>query len=39
MYTARAHRAGQDEYVRAVTSVYRETRDGWKLVIHQPTPL
>ena len=39
VYTARAHRAGQDEYVAAMTSVYRETRDGWKLVIHQQTPL
>jgi hypothetical protein len=39
VYTARAHRAGQDEYVAAITSVYRETRDGWKLVIHQQTPL
>lgn len=39
VYTARAYRAGQDEYVAAMTSVYRETRDGWKLVIHQQTPL
>jgi ketosteroid isomerase-like protein len=39
VYTARAHRTGQDEYVAAMTSVYRETRDGWKLVIHQQTPL
>jgi ketosteroid isomerase-like protein len=34
VYTARAHRAGEDEYVAAMTSVYRETGDGWKLVIH-----
>jgi hypothetical protein len=39
VYTARARRAGQDEYVAAMTSVYRATRDGWKLVIHQQTPL
>jgi ketosteroid isomerase-like protein len=39
VYTARAHRAGEDEYVAAMTSVYRETGDGWKLVIHQQTPL
>lgn len=39
VYTARAHRSGQDEYVAAMTSVYRKTRDGWKLVIHQQTPL
>lgn len=39
VYTARAHRAGQDEYVAAMTSVYRETRDGWELVLHQQTPL
>jgi hypothetical protein len=39
VYTARAHRAGQDEYVAGMTSVYRRTGDGWKLVIHQQTPL
>jgi hypothetical protein len=35
VYPARAHRAGQDEYVAAMTSVYRETRDAWRLLIHQ----
>jgi ketosteroid isomerase-like protein len=39
VYTAHAHRAGQDEYVAAMTSVYRHDADGWKLVIHQQTPL
>jgi len=39
VYTARAHRPGQDEYVAGMTSVYRRTGDGWKLVIHQQTPL
>ena len=39
VYTARARRAGQDEYVAAMTSVYRETPRGWELVIHQQTPL
>ena len=39
VYTARARRAGQDEYVAAMTSVYRRDGDGWKLVIHQQTPL
>lgn len=39
VYTARAQRADQDEYVAAMTSVYRQTSEGWKLVIHQQTPL
>ena len=39
VYTARAQRAGQDEYVAAMTSVYRRVGDGWELVIHQQTPL
>jgi ketosteroid isomerase-like protein len=39
VYTARAHRAGHDEYVAAMTSVYRKTGSGWKLVVHQQTPL
>ncbi len=39
VYTARARRAGQEEYVAAMTSVYRRTGDGWDLVIHQQTPL
>jgi ketosteroid isomerase-like protein len=39
VYTAHARRAGQDEYVAAITSVYRRDDDGWKLVIHQQTPL
>lgn len=39
VYTARARRAGQEEYVAAMTSVYRRDDDGWKLVIHQQTPL
>jgi hypothetical protein len=38
VYTAHARRAGQDEYVAAMTSVYRRVGDGWKLVIHQQTP-
>jgi hypothetical protein len=39
VYTARATRAGQDEYVAAMTSVYRRAENGWELVIHQQTPL
>jgi predicted GH43/DUF377 family glycosyl hydrolase len=39
VYTAHAQRAGQDEYVAAMTSVYRHTDEGWQLVIHQQTPL
>ena len=39
VYTARARRAGQDEYVAAMTSVYRRADEGWQLVIHQQTPL
>jgi hypothetical protein len=39
IYTAHAHRPRQDEYVAAMTSVYRRADDGWKLVIHQQTPL
>ena len=39
VYTARARRAGQDEYVAAMTSVYRRRGSGWVLVIHQQTPL
>ena len=39
VYTAHARRAGQDEYIAAMTSVYRRADDGWKLVIHQQTPL
>ena len=38
VYTAHARRTGQDEYVAAMTSVYRRVDDGWKLVIHQQTP-
>jgi ketosteroid isomerase-like protein len=38
-YTAGARRAGEDEYVAAMTSVYRRDDEGWKLVIHQQTPL
>jgi predicted GH43/DUF377 family glycosyl hydrolase len=38
VYTARARRAGQDEYVAAMTSVRRDGQ-GWKLVIHQQTPV
>jgi hypothetical protein len=39
VYTARARRPAQDEYVAAMTSVYRRVDDGWQLVIHQQTPL
>ncbi len=39
VYTARATRDGVGTYVAAVTSVYRRTPDGWKLVVHQQTPL
>lgn len=39
VYTARAKRAGQGEYVAAMTTVYRRDGDTWKLVIHQQTPL
>jgi ketosteroid isomerase-like protein len=39
VYTARAKRAGQDEYVAAMTTVYRRDGDDWKLVVHQQTPL
>ena len=39
VYTAHARRAGQDEYVAAMTSVYRQTDDGLKLVVHQQTPI
>ena len=39
VYTARARRVGQDEYVAAMSSVYRRAADGWELVIHQQTPL
>jgi hypothetical protein len=38
VYTAHARRAGQEEYVAAMTSVYRRAFDGWTLVIHQQTP-
>jgi hypothetical protein len=38
VYTAHARREGQDEYVAAMTSVYRRADGGWKLVIHQQTP-
>lgn len=38
VYTAHARRAGQDEYVAAMTSVYRRADNSWKLVIHQQTP-
>jgi ketosteroid isomerase-like protein len=39
VYTAHAQRRGQDEYVAAMTSVYRRAVDRWELVIHQQTPL
>lgn len=39
VYTARAQRAGQDEYRAAMTTVYRRRDDGWELVLHQQTPL
>jgi ketosteroid isomerase-like protein len=39
VYKAHAKRAGQEEYVAAMTSVYRRDDSGWKLVIHQQTPL
>jgi hypothetical protein len=39
VYTARARRAGQAEYVAVITSVYRYADGGWTLVIHQQTPL
>ncbi len=39
VYTAHAQRAGHEEYVAAMTSVYRLADDGWRLVIHQQTPL
>jgi hypothetical protein len=39
VYIAHAQRSGQDEYIAAMTSVYRRTDVGWKLVIHQQTPL
>jgi hypothetical protein len=39
VYTARARRVGQDEYIAAMTSVYRRADEGWQLVIHQQTPL
>ena len=39
VYTARARREGEEEYVAAMTSVYRRDDGGWKLVIHQQTPL
>jgi hypothetical protein len=38
-YTSHARRAGKDEYVAAITSVYRRTDEGWQLVVHQQTPL
>jgi hypothetical protein len=38
VYTARARREGEEEYVAAMTSVYRRADGGWKLVIHQQTP-
>lgn len=39
IYKARARRSGRDEYVAAITSVYRREGAQWKLVIHQQTPL
>lgn len=39
VYEARAHRSDQPEHHAAITSVYRREADGWKLVIHQQTPL
>jgi ketosteroid isomerase-like protein len=38
VYTARASREGT-EYRAGVTSVYRRDADGWRLVVHQQTPL
>jgi hypothetical protein len=38
-YTSHACREGEDEYVAAITSVYRRTDEGWHLVMHQQTPL
>jgi hypothetical protein len=39
VYTARGTREGDDEYLAAMTSVYRRTGDSWELVINQQTPL
>jgi ketosteroid isomerase-like protein len=39
VYTARGERSGREPYVAAITSVYRREGDGWKLVIHQQTPV
>jgi hypothetical protein len=38
-YRARGRRTGQNEYVAAMTTVYRRRGDGWELVLHQQTPL
>jgi hypothetical protein len=38
VYRARAERAGQ-RYEALVTSVYRSDGDGWRLVLHQQTPV
>ena len=38
VYTARAVRGG-NPYVAAMTSVYRREDGGWRLVLHQQTPL
>jgi hypothetical protein len=39
VYTAHARRAGQDDYIAGMTSVYRRADEGWELVIHQQTPI
>jgi hypothetical protein len=39
VYRATAKRAGDAEYSAAITSVYRRADSGWRLVLHQQTPL
>ncbi len=38
-YRATASRPGGDRYEALVASTYRHTDDGWKLLVHQQTPL
>lgn len=39
-YSTVANRVGsQEKYLAAITSVYADRGDGWKLVLHQQTPL
>lgn len=39
VYEAHATRSGGRAYTAAMTSVYRREDSGWKLVVHQQTPL